>query len=414
MKRFLMAIGILVMIGSAALAQQRTEITLMYGLGGRLGELIRETVNRFNQSQNQVTVRAEFGVSYPGVLQRALAGIAAGQPAADLLQLEVALWPRLAEANHLLDLSTLPGFRSMFDGYWPVFRRQVDPDGDGRVFAIPWNMAVPVTYFNPVLLRQAGFEAPPRRWSEFPEFARRVRAATGVPALALPTSPDTWVLEGAIFSNGGEMMRNNRLALNEPRALEVINLWTSMIREGTAVIRARELGTAQQDFIAGRVAVMFLSVASRPGLKALAGEERFRTQVRVARFPYFLAPAVPVGGATLAIPRGVPEERVRAAWTFIQWLNTPEQQLAFIRETNWVPIARATNDLPAFQRFLLSEQGLGYGMLQLPAARPRPTESGYLQAMTEINRTLEDIWINNRPVEASINDLVNRTANLFR
>jgi sn-glycerol 3-phosphate transport system substrate-binding protein len=412
MKRFLMAIGMLVMIGSAALAQQRTEITLMYGLGGRLGEIIRETVNRFNQSQNQVTVRAEFAVSYDGVLQRALAGIAAGQPAADLLQLEVALWPRLAEANHLLELSTLPGFRQMFDGFWPVYRRQVDPDGDGRVFATPWNNSVPVVYFNPVLLRRAGFEAPPRRWSEFPEFARRVRAATGVPALALSSFP--WVLEGAIFSNRGEMVRNNRLALNEPPALEVINLWTSMIREGTAVLQARDLATVMQDFLGGRFAVVFGSVASRPGLKALAGEERFRNQVRVAPLPFMRSPVVPVGGATLAIPRGVPEERVRAAWTFIQWLNTPEQQLAFIRETNYVPITRATNDLPAFQRFLQSEQGLAYGMLQLPFARPRPTASGYVQAIPEIRRTLEDIWINNRPVEASINDLVNRTANLFR
>jgi sn-glycerol 3-phosphate transport system substrate-binding protein len=412
MKRFLMAIGMLVMIGSAAVAQQRTEITLMYGLGGRLGEIIRETVDRFNQSQNQVTVRAEFAVSYDGVLQRALAGIAAGQPAADLLQLEVALWPRLAEANHLLELSTLPGFRQMFDGFWPVYRRQVDPDGDGRVFATPWNNSVPVVYFNPVLLRRAGFEAPPRRWSEFPEFARRVRAATGVPALALSSFP--WVLEGAIFSNRGEMVRNNRLALNEPPALEVINLWTSMIREGTAVLQARDFATANQDFLAGRVAVMFGSVASRPGLKALAGEERFRNQVRVAPLPFMRSPVVPVGGATLAIPRGVPEERVRAAWTFIQWLNTPEQQLAFIRDTNYVPITRATNDLPAFQRFLQSEQGLAYGMLQLPFARPRPTASGYVQAIPEIRRTLEDIWINNRPVEASINDLVNRTANLFR
>lgn len=411
MKKFLMVLGALAAIGSSGLAQQRTEITLLYGLGGALGESIRATVDRFNQSQDEVTVRAEFAVSYDGVLQRALAGIAAGQPAADLLQLEVALWPRLAEANHLLDLSTLPGFRAMFDSFWPVFQLQVDPDGDGRVFATPWNNSNPVVYFNPVLLAQAGFEAPPRRWSEFPEFARRVKAATGVPALYLSTFP--WVLEGAIFSNGGEMVLNNRLALNEPPALEVINLWTSMIREGTAAVQPRDGATTTQDFLAGRVAVIFGSVASRPGIKALAGD-RFYTQVRAAKLPYMRTPVVPVGGATLAIPVGIPADRVQAAWKFIQWLNTPEQQLAFIRDTNYVPITRATNDLPAFQEFLASEQGLAYGMLQLPTARPRPAESGYVQAIPEIRSTLDDIWINNRPVESSIADLVNRTANLFR
>lgn len=409
MKKILMALGALAVIGSSAMAQQRTEITLMYGLGGRLGEIIRETIDRYNKSQNEVTVKGEFANSYEGVLQRALAGIAAGQPAADLLQLEVALWPRLAAAGQLTELSTLPGFKGMFDSFWPVFRRQTDPDGDGKVFATPWNNSNPVTYYNPQLLQKAGFGAPPRRWTEFPEFARKVKAATGVPAMALPAFP--WVLEGAIFSNGGEMVRGDKLALNEPRALEVINLWTSMIREGTAVVQND--ATISQDFLSGKVAITFQSVASRPGIKALAGD-KFRTQVRVSNLPWFRSPVVPVGGATLAIPRGVPQNRVEAAWKFIQWLNTPEQQLAFIRDTNYVPITRATNDLPAFQRFLQTEQGLAQGMLQLPTARPRPSEAGYVQGIQEIRKTLEDIWINNRPVEASINDLVNRTANLFR
>lgn len=403
--RRLLFLGLL--LAGLGLAQSRTEVTLLYGLGGRLGEIIRATVDTYNKSQNEVTVRAEFANSYEGVLQKALAGIAAGQPAADILQLEVALWPRLAAAGQLVDLSTLPGFRPLFNSLWGVFRQQADPDRTGRVFAMPWNNSNPVTYYNPELLRKAGYSAPPRTWPEMREFARRVKEATGLPALSIPAFP--WVLEGAIWSNGGEIVGKDRLLLDQPAALEVINTWTQLIRDGTAVV---DSANTTQDFVAGKVAVIFQSVAARPGIKSLAGE-RFGQLVRVAPLPYFKKPVVPVGGATLAISRGIPQERVLAAWKFIQWLNQPEQQLEWVKQTNYVPVTRSTSELPAFRAFLTTEQGLDVGLRQLPNARPRPTHPGYVQGIQEIRKTLEDIWLNNKPVEPNIRELVRRTQPLF-
>jgi sn-glycerol 3-phosphate transport system substrate-binding protein len=123
---------------------------------------------------------------------------------------------------------------------------------------------------------------------------------------------------------------------------------------------------------------------------------------------------VPVGGATLAISKGIPQEKIAAAWKFIQWLNQPQQQLNWIKQTNYVPITRATNDLKEFNSYLLTEQGLDMGMRQLPTARPRPSEAGYVQGIQEIRKTLENIWLNNAPVEASMKDLVQRTQSLFK
>lgn len=409
MKKHLLVSLAVLGLAVPAVAQQKTEVTLLFGLGGRLGEVIRETIDTFNKSQNEVVVKGEFAQSYEGVLQKALAGIAANTPAADILQLEVALWPRLAAANQLTELNTLPGFKPMFDSFWPVFRKQADPEGDGKVFATPWNNSNPVTYYNPDLLKKAGYEAPPRSWLEMREFARKVKEATGVPAMALPAFP--WVLEGALWSNNAEIVGKDRLLLDSPQALEVINTWTQLIRDGSAVVE--NSATVSQDFLAGKIAITFQSVASRPGIKALAGD-KFKAQVRVAPLPYFKKPVVPVGGATLAISKGIPQEKVAAAWKFIQWLNQPQQQLSWIKQTNYVPITRATNDLKEFNSYLLTEQGLDMGMRQLPTARPRPSEAGYVQGIQEIRKTLENIWLNNAPVEASMKDLVTRTQSLFK
>lgn len=374
------------------------EVSMVYGLGGELGKAIEVMIKSFNDSQKEVVVKGEFANTYEGVLQKALAGIAANQPAGDILQLEVALWPRLAAAGALLDLSTIDDFKTTFDTFWPVFKRQADPEGDGRVFAMPWNNSNPVMYFNPELLAKAGLKTPPRTWPELREAAKQIKAATGLPAVRMESFP--WVLEGALFSNNAEMIRGNRLALDEAAALEVINTWVGFFRDGTAVVANP---ATQADFATGKIAIAFGSVAGRPGLKSTA-KFKFGT----APLPYFKKPLVPVGGATLAISKNIAPEKQRAAWKFMRWLAQPQQQFEFIKMSNYVPITRSTLDLPAYKSFLSTDQGLDIGGRQLPFARPRPYHPAYAQVTQEIIKSMEAMYLQNAPVDATIKDLVSR------
>lgn len=393
------------MISSGIAQQKRTEVTFLYGLGGELGKAIEVMIKNFNDSQQDVTIKGEFsGKDYEAVVQKALAGIAAGSPAADILQLEVSYWPRLADAGAILELSGQPGFKEAFDGYWPVFKRQADPENDGKVFAMPWNNSNPVTYYNPEMLQKAGVtEADIRTWPKLREAAKKIKAANNLPATKMEVHP--WVMEGAVWSNGGEMIRDGKLAMSEKPVLEVIETWSGFFRDGTAIVSDTN---NVQDFCGGKVAMIFGSVATRPGLKA-----NCKFAFKVAPLPYFKKPAVPVGGATLAISKGVPAERQQAAWKFIRWLAQPDQQYTFIKMSNYVPITRSTSDYKPFKDYLATEQGLDMGVRQLPFARPRPSNPAYFQVTQEIIKSMQSIYINNTPVEATIKDLVGRTASLF-
>ncbi len=393
-----LAMGATAAVGISQAQPKPTEVSFVYGLGGELGKAIETMVKAFNDSQKDVVVKGEFANSYDGVLQKALAGIAANQPAGDILQLEVALWPRLAAAGAILDLSTIDGFKATFDTFWPVFRRQADPEGDGKVFAMPWNNSNPVMYFNPDLLAKAGIKTPPRTWPELREAAKQIKAATGLPAVRMESFP--WVLEGALFSNNAEMIRDGKLALDEPAALEVIQNWVGFFRDGTAVVANP---ATEADFATGKIAIRFGSVATRPGLKATA-KFKFGT----APLPYFKRPVVPVGGATLAISKNIAPEKQAAAWRFMRWLAQPQQQFEFIKMTNYVPITRTTLDLEAYKKFVGTEQGLDIGGRQLPFARPRPYHPAYPQVTQEIIKTMEAMYLQNAAVEASVKDLVSR------
>lgn len=163
------------------------------------------------------------------------------------------------------------------------------------------------------------------------------------------------------------------------------------------------------DFAASKVAMFMDSVAGRPGLNASV-PFKFGT----APLPYYKRQAVPVGGATLAISRNIPKARQDAAWQFINWLAQPEQQFNWIKKSNYVPVTRTTSNLPAFKQYVETSQGLDLGYRQLPFARPRPQAAGYVQGTQEIIKSLDRIFLQNAPVEATLKDLVTRTAPLFK
>jgi sn-glycerol 3-phosphate transport system substrate-binding protein len=384
---------------------QPLELSFQHSMSGPLGEAVTAMVEGYNASQDAVVVREEFVGSYDEGLQKILAQLAAGD-APDIAQLEVALVARVAESGRLLDLAPrLQGEdRALYEDLWPVFREQIERE-DGAIYALPFNNSNPVLYYNPALLEEAGV-APPRTYAEFPEVARRIKEATGAYAVAFEAFP--WVLEGTVWSNGGEIVDDGTLALNQPAAAEVIGVWTEMIREGTATV-AQSLDNAQQNFATGNLAMVFGSVASYFFL-----ERAVDFDFGVAPLPYFDEPVVPVGGAALVIFNTIPEERQEAAWDFLTWLTEPEQQFTWVRMTNYVPVRRSATELPAFQAYLEEHPERRVGIDQLPYARPRPSLPGYPQATPEIIAALESIWLQNAPLQETLDNLAQRTARLFR
>lgn len=401
MRRFVVCLWSLLALGMAQI-----ELEFQHSMSGPLGEAVTFMVDKYNEERaGEIQVNESYVGTYDQALQGALAQLAAGENP-DIMQLEVALVARVAESGALMDLS--PYFAGegadAFDSFFEVFRNQIARE-DGRVFAIPFNNSNPVLYYNVDLFEEHGFE-PPRTYPELAELAAQIVATTGVQAIQFDAFP--WVLEGAVWSNGGEMVGERGLRLNEPEAVEVIQLWTDIIRAGHAGVTSQ---TTQQDFAAGQVAMIFGSVASRFFIERAVGDN-FRWQA--APLPYFDTPLTPVGGANLMIFDNIGEERQAAALDFLMWITEPEQQFDWIKLTNYVPVNEKAAELPAFAEYLDSKPDLRIGIDQLAFSRPRPSRVGYPQATPEIITSLQRIWLEGADVQTELDDLVARTARLFR
>ena len=162
-------------------------------------------------------------------------------------------------------------------------------------------MAIWMTVTRMPAMKQAGLSLEDiRTYPKLREAAKKIKAANNVPAVAIESFP--WVLEGALLSNGTQIVKNGKLNLADKAALEVIENWAGFFRDETAIVGN---ASSNLDFCAEKFALRFSSVASRPQIKA-----NCKFAFKVAPLPYFKKPAVPVGGATLAISKGVAPEKL--------------------------------------------------------------------------------------------------------
>lgn len=98
--------------------------------------------------------------------------------------------------------------------------------------------------------------------------------------------------------------------------------------------------------------------------------ENMKTPFKVAFVPRAQRFAVPIGGASLIIPRGNSPERQAAAWTLIKWFTSPEIAGGWSRFTGYFAPRMAAYDLPEMKTFLDQNPDARVALEQLQYAKP--------------------------------------------
>ena len=94
-----------------------------------------------------------------------------------------------------------------------------------------------------------------------------------------------------------------------------------------------------------------------------------KSPYRTAFLPRNLMNAVPIGGASLILPKGNSPEREAAAWTLIKWLTSPEIAGSWSRFTGYFAPRIAAYDLPEMKSFIAEHPDAKVALDQLAYAR---------------------------------------------
>lgn len=377
------------------------EITFWHAMGGKLGEALNKMVDNFNKTHPNIKVSAQYQGKYDDELNK-LRTAQQSKSGPDIVQ--------------VYDIGT----RFMVDSKWvtPV-QKFIDQDKfdtsklepnllkyytvDNKLYSMPFNSSTPILYYNKNAFKEAGLDPnkPPKNFNEIEEYGKKLvkKDASGkVTQYGYSMAIYGWFFEqlmakqGALYANNGNGRdsRATAVTFNDEAGLNIVNWWKKLVDEGVAGNFGRSYDDTHNAFIAGRTAMIIESTAD---LKSVLDGVGNRFEVGTAFIPALndnKDGGVIIGGASLWILNNKPEEYQKAAWEFIKFMVSPEQQAFWNENTGYFPVTKAAYDLPEMKSHLEKYPQFKTAIDQLHSTPiNRATQGALIGVFPEARQTIE-------------------------
>lgn len=362
-----------------AFAQAPTEIELFFPVpvDGQLARDMAVLIKEFNTAHPAIKATPVYTGSYDETLIKTRAAMKAGKaPAAVIMS-----------ANFLLDLK-IEGEIQSLDGLVKAdgktneqFMGQFFPALHGNavidrsIYGVPFHNSTPLLYVNVDHLKEAGLdpEKLPENWQDLVTAAKKLTRRDGERTtrwgITLPSNYDYggWILQALTQSNGGQWFNpefGGEVYYDTPSMLGALTFWSDLIAKHKVHPSGVQAGGAVSSaFLAGESSMVLLSTGSLTHIRTNA-----KFPYKVAFVPKNLRNEVPIGGASLVIPKGVEGERRKAAWTLINWMTSPEKSAWWSRATGYFAPNKAAYDTPEMKSFIATNPDAGVAVKQLEYA----------------------------------------------
>jgi sn-glycerol 3-phosphate transport system substrate-binding protein len=392
-----LVVSSMLLLASVAVTAPAAPVKVVYwrALTGAAGDVQDELVKKFNESQGEVAAEAQFQGAYAEVVQKLLAGMAAGS-VPDLVLLDSPFVALFAKDDALVPLDKfasnkktgvnlkdfIPGL--LEDGYYK-----------GKLYALPFMRSTPLLYFNRDMFAEAGLpDRAPDTWDEFRDFCRKMTKADRYGAsFTLGTTTAHWYLQGAIYSFGGEVSdKNFKVKLTSAPAVAAAQLWQDMVfKDKIALAGNVPAGDAQNDLLTGRAGMAFGSTGSMANIMSRA---KFR--VGMGFMPAKVKHSVPVGGSLLAMTSS-DKARQAATWELMKFLTNPASNSTIVVKTGYMPTSKGAADYPDTVEYFKKYPERKTAIDQLQYVRPQASVMSLGKGTEILRQAVEKLLVGNVP-----------------
>ena len=429
MKMRNMFLGSVAALVVAAPAMAQTEVEFWHAFTGRLGELVAEQVQTFNESQSDYMVNATHKGNYSETLNAGIAAFRAGEQPDILMVFEVGTATMMAAEGAIK-----PVYEVMADA-----GADFEPDSyigsvkgyytssDGQMLSLPFNSSTPVLWVNRDALEGAGIdpEVDLSTWEQVGDVLGQLKDAGH--ECPMVTAWQSWIhLENlsayhdvpfATQANGFAGT-DTELALNSPLQVKHIQTMGDWAKDGKFIYTGRR-NEGGANFRGGECALFTESSAGYAGIKE---EAEFEFDVRP--LPYWSdeegAPQnTIIGGASLWVMAGQSDEEYKGVAEFLNFLSSPEIQAKWHQDTGYLPITQPAADLTREQGFYDENPGTDVAVKQMTANAPTENSKGlrlgsFDQIRGIIDEELEAVWAGDKDAQAALDSAKSRGDELLR
>jgi sn-glycerol 3-phosphate transport system substrate-binding protein len=274
---------------------------------------------------------------------------------------------------------------------------------------MPFNKSVPVYYYNVAMFEAAGYPDFPATWPEFREATNRLTrrdAGGAVEVWGAAGGTDIWIFGSMLFQLGGRFVESEDgpAVFNSPAGRAALGFQVELVLRDR--VQSTDVGrTPMDDFLVGRTACLTGSSTWRA---PVVDREEFA--VGMAPVPNGDRPAAIVYGTNVGMFRAAKPAEQAAAWRFIRWFVSPEQQVEWSLGTWYVPIHRRCLDDPRLAERLAQTPGLraAYGQIEYAVFEPRDLR--WLAGRKALVEELEAAMLGSKTPGQALDDAARRYA----
>ncbi len=370
------------------------EITFWHAMSGDLEKSLTNLTEKFMEQNPNITVTLQNQSSYPDLQQKVTATVASPNNLPTITQAYPDWMFNPREEGLVTDLTPYIENETIgFDNYEDILPGLREANTiDGKVYAIPFNKSTEVLWYNKTLFDELGLSVP-TNYEELAEVSKKIYEAKGIPGAgfdALHTYYTTFLkTEGITYDN------NVDVTSEESKA--AIEYYLKGVKEGYF----RIAGTDK--YLSGPFGneTLGMYVGSNAGENFVKLGVDGKFEIGVA--PYPTNTSLQQGTDLYVFSTATPEQKT-AAYEYLKFLTTTENQITWAIETGYIPVRESA---------LQSEEYKNSGSLIAPILEDatanlytNPVIYGADAAYREANTVLESVLAdpNNVDLNAKLED----------
>jgi sn-glycerol 3-phosphate transport system substrate-binding protein len=376
---------------------KRTHVVLWHAYAGDPGQVVVALAQKFNDSQQDVFLDAQFQGSYDETAQKVTAAVQARQ-IPDLVTFSEVNWHTfyLNDLLEPLDSYFGPGLKRS------AYNQKLLNEGVLRkkLWWLPFARSTPLFYYNRTLFAKAGLpDRGPVSWDEWGGWIKQLAGlkvgGKQVRAEAYQKIDGDWQFQGSVWQWGGAYSDGLDVRIDQEPAVAAGEWQRKLIFTDKMAYMTDSPAT---DFSNQLVASL---VTSTGGLKAMTEAARKGGwQVGTAFVPKKERTGVPTGGGGLGILAGASDERKKAAWKFVEFMGKPENSAQWTTQTGYMPVITDAVRQPALAELLTDNPNFGTAVRQLSVVRKEDEVRLMVpNANILIYTGLQKIWADNQPAQ---------------
>jgi len=410
-------------------ARAETRVEFWHAMTGELGRELDRLVADFNRSQSDDRIVATRKGSYTETVTSAIFAVRTHTQPAIVQVNEVATATMMAARGAVYPVFELMRHEEIGfdrDAFLPAISGYYS-DMAGNLLSFPFNASTPILYYNKDLFRTAGLKdkEAPKTWPEVEAAARKLRQS-GV-ACGFTTHWPSWVnvenfsafhdVPIATKANGLAGF-DARLTINNPLMVRHVAALAEWQKTKLFDYSGRDV-KAQPRFPSGDCGIFIGSSALRVYIT-----ENSRFGIGFGMLPYWPdVPAAPqnsiIGGATLWVLRGRPEEEYKAVARFFAYLSQPRVQAIWHQNTGYLPATQAAYELTRAQGFYDRNPGAAIAIEEINHKPPTENSRGlrlgsFVLVRDAIEDELEEAFAGKKSAKAALDSAVTRGNELLR